>query len=443
MDQPIPPSEKKSSRILPILPFLLFAILLLGKKQNRVVLKSQIAYMMADREKDMEAVYQDLEALVQKNMFQSYGDHLFIEGYNEKVEDYPTYEAEITMVAAHIARIYGGEFVVWQSDNKKQVSVYGLGQNEIPNVDHLPYFGSCQELSKVGKAICAESHLHRFIYSEMKDMNMEGGVTVKATVNINGQLSDFEPIASSSAPVELVDEAMRITKKMPKWQPAVKAGEAVACAVHIPFVFSKGGGEAFYQSEIDVSDWAQDDPLALPIYDAKKTEQILQRLLRMCLYADSNKERVLRKIQLSKKVRQLLVDYPEQAASLIHAIESEAEDMHIPVRFEKDRYDNYIDIYVELEDRPEPTYSDEDKIYADLLEVITPYEKTISNHAELAIENALADLFWDFIQRFPEHINMAQAALQHACNAKKISTHTVSIQKEKSQVVIDLVGRKR
>ncbi|MEM9888568.1 MAG: hypothetical protein AAF849_21915 [Bacteroidota bacterium] len=442
MDQPISPSEKKYNKLLPVLPFLLFAVLLLGKKQNRTVLKGQIAYIMADRAKDLESVYEDLEGVLIRNLAQSYGEHLFRKRYEEKLAAYPRYEAEISMIATHLARKYGGEFVVWKNNAERQISIYGLGKNEIPNVDEIPYFKGCKELSKIGRAICSEHQLYQFIQEEKKEITTDGSITIAAKVGADGTLRDLKPIKSSSTPEEIVREALRISGKMPKWEAAKRAGESVECPIFLSFVFTKSGLNELYPDAIDVEIWRQSSK-DIPLYQAEQAEQELKRLMSMCLRAESNKERELCKVQFQKKIRQLLLDYPEQEGRLADLVVSEAKEMDISINLHTDRADKLVDISLTLDDYPEPNYNDQDKIYADLLEIIDPYESQISIKAEIEIENALGDLFWDFIDRFPDHVNMAQAALQHACNIKKIPTHTVKIQKEQSQVVIDLVGRKR
>ena len=441
MDQPILPSERRYNKFLPLLPFLVLGVLLLGKKQNRAILKGQIDYIMADREKDLETIYDNLEDVVLRNMHQSYGDHLFIRKYNEQIEDYPIYESEITMIASHIAKIYGGEFVVWHKEKEKQESLYGLGKNEIPNVDEIPCFKGCNDFTKVGRAICSESLLNQFIDKQIRNVEKEGSVTIEVKVEENGKLSGANPITSSDTPEELVQAALKIINKMPIWEPAKRSGKPVSTKIFIPFIFSKNGIGDLYTKEIKLNTWKRE--IELPMYQTEKEEGQLKRLLRMCLYADSNKERELRKIQFSKKIRYLLTNYPEQEANISALITAEADEMNIPISLITNEQEQLIDVTVDLKDHPEPSYNDEDQIYADLMNIIEPYENNISLKAELAIEEALADLFWNFINRFPEDVSMAQAALQHACNSKKISTHTVKIQKDESKVIIDLLGRKR
>ncbi len=64
---------------------------------------------------------------------------------------------------------------------------------------------------------------------------IEGLVQVGFFVNKNGTISDIKIIQSVFN--ELDEEAMRIVRKMPKWQPGMEDGEAVKAAIILPIQF--------------------------------------------------------------------------------------------------------------------------------------------------------------------------------------------------------------
>ncbi|MEL6718484.1 MAG: energy transducer TonB [Bacteroidota bacterium] len=450
MDQYIPPSERKSNNYFWLLPILLLVILLFGKKENRETLRGQIAYMMTDKAKDLKQVHKDLERTVVRHLFFSYGNHRFLQEYEEKVQTYPQYEKEITMLAAHVARVYGGEFVIWNNEQGKQSSIYGLGQNDIPNVDELPYFANCEEVSGIGKYICSESQLQHFIYQELKypEGAKAGGVTIETTVRANGKLGDFEVIASSDTDEKLKEEAVRITQKMPDWIPAKRSGKAVDCKIYLAFVFEPTGMVDLYETVVNTDTWKEkesekEQASIVPMFNLEWQRKRIQHKLNLYVTADTNKKRRFRAVQFSKLVRQLFLDYPDAYTEITDLVIQECKFSEVATDMVRNEEDKITDIVILVKETPEPNYVDEDELYQKMMEVIENYEESGSLAAEEAIEKQLGELFWDFINRFPDFSETAQSALQHACNFKKVPTHTVRIEKEKYQVIIDLIGERR
>lgn len=76
---------------------------------------------------------------------------------------------------------------------------------------------------------------------EAKKEKAEGTVFVKFTVNTDGSLSDIKTV-SEGAPLrpDMVLEAIRVVKGMPKWAPAQKAGKTVSVEMTLPIVFKLG-----------------------------------------------------------------------------------------------------------------------------------------------------------------------------------------------------------
>ncbi|MEN0051308.1 MAG: energy transducer TonB [Bacteroidota bacterium] len=445
MDQYLPPSERKSSNYLWLLPILLALFLIFGKKENRETLRSQIAYMMTDKVKDLKQIHKDLERTLVRNIFQSYGNNTFTREYEQKVQNSPQYEQEITMVAAHLARMYGGEFVVWKNEQGKQMSTYGLGQNEVPNVDELPYFAGCEEVSGIGKYICSESQLQHFIYQELEypEGAKAGGVTVEVNIRANGKLGNLEVIASSNTDEELKKEAIRIIEKMPDWTPAKRSGKAIDCTIYLAFVFEPSGGTDLYNTVANTDAWKEkkaekEQASIVPIFNLEWQRKRVQHKLNLYVGADSNKELKFRAVQFSKLVRKLFLEYPDAHNEIVDLVIQECKYSKVPTDIVTNVEAKVVDVVIVVEEKPEPTHVEEDELYQKMMEAIENYDATSSKAAEEAIEQQLGELFWDFINRFPVHTKMAQSALQHACNLKKVPTHTVRIEKEKYQVIVDL-----
>ena len=65
----------------------------------------------------------------------------------------------------------------------------------------------------------------------------EGKVFVAFLVNEDGSLSDFKQVNSNEVHPDLVAEAIRVAKAMPRWKPGVKDGKIVATQYTLPIKF--------------------------------------------------------------------------------------------------------------------------------------------------------------------------------------------------------------
>lgn len=70
---------------------------------------------------------------------------------------------------------------------------------------------------------------------EAQEIGIEGKVGVKFVVNTDGSISDIQ--VSRSVHPSLDAEAIRLVKKMPKWQPAKNNGVPVRSYFTLPFTF--------------------------------------------------------------------------------------------------------------------------------------------------------------------------------------------------------------
>lgn len=72
-----------------------------------------------------------------------------------------------------------------------------------------------------------------------KKNGIEGVVNVSFTVKADGQIGTIKIVRMIDPDLE--QEAMRLVKSMPAWEPATKDGTAVDSSVQIPIVFQLPG----------------------------------------------------------------------------------------------------------------------------------------------------------------------------------------------------------
>jgi len=90
--------------------------------------------------------------------------------------------------------------------------------------------------------------LSKFLFENVKypetarKANAEGKVFVEFTVKEDGSLADFKQVNTNiSVHPDLVAEAIRVIKIMPKWKPAVKDGKVVKTKYTLPIIFKLDG----------------------------------------------------------------------------------------------------------------------------------------------------------------------------------------------------------
>lgn len=105
--------------------------------------------------------------------------------------------------------------------------------NEAPDV--LPQFPGGE--SEMYKFLAMNVH---YPEAAMK-LNIQGRVLVQFLVNKDGSISDVSVIQSVSP--DLDTEAVRVTKAMPKWIPAIKNDQKVKCMMSLPVQFKLTNGE--------------------------------------------------------------------------------------------------------------------------------------------------------------------------------------------------------
>ena len=71
---------------------------------------------------------------------------------------------------------------------------------------------------------------------ELAETCLNGRVVLSFIVEKDGSISNIEEVRSPHQ--ALTEEAIRVAKKMPKWKPAMKDGEAVRVKMLLPIVFN-------------------------------------------------------------------------------------------------------------------------------------------------------------------------------------------------------------
>lgn len=72
----------------------------------------------------------------------------------------------------------------------------------------------------------------------MKENNIQGRVTVNFSVEKDGTLSNFKILKGIPDGRELDEEALRVLKLSPKWNPGIQRGKPVRVSYSVPIVFS-------------------------------------------------------------------------------------------------------------------------------------------------------------------------------------------------------------
>ncbi|MEM1327235.1 MAG: energy transducer TonB [Bacteroidota bacterium] len=434
--------RRQSSPLFPLIPFLFLFAVIFSKSQNREYLRGQIDSWLTDEVRDLTKAYQEMDEQIEAHLDIKGGlGYNFIHFYQEQVDRYPEHEMELTLMAGHLAKWYGGEMVRYNQQFGTKVSAYGIGDHIMPNVDQLPHFGECKTLSELGRVMCSEQQIHQFIFDHLvyPNVDIEEGITIEATVLPSGQLSDVAAIVSQDADASMKEAALRVVRSMPKWQPALRNGKPVACKIYLPIIINKNAKPDWFRQPLDTQKWVVDAVPPRGELSWQGHRDRLERLLEKYNTIDFNSGRHNYAVLFSRAVRAALKDADmSERLDILNLVTASTTEYGIPLNIMTNADQRFIDATLTVIESPEPSYADEDKIYVDLMEIMEDYEPEMSEAAELAIERSLGDLMWDFINRFPDHTEMAQAALQHACNLKKVSTHTVAIKKEAAEVRVNL-----
>ncbi len=110
--------------------------------------------------------------------------------------------------------------------------------------DQMPYFAGCAHLPQGSpeKRNCSNEQLAAFIRNhlrypnEARNRGIEGTVYVAFTVDASGRVLDPRVIVGIGGGCD--EEALRVVRQMPRWEPARKGERAVPVTLHLPIHFA-------------------------------------------------------------------------------------------------------------------------------------------------------------------------------------------------------------
>ncbi len=109
-------------------------------------------------------------------------------------------------------------------------------------VEEMPTFPGCESISdKAERKTCVDQKLLEFIYSNIKypvlarDNGVQGLVVVNFVVEKDGSITDIQVVRDIGAGCG--EEAVRIVKMMPKWNPGKQRGRPVRVRFTLPIRF--------------------------------------------------------------------------------------------------------------------------------------------------------------------------------------------------------------
>jgi TonB family protein len=116
-------------------------------------------------------------------------------------------------------------------------------EGEIYNVvAQAPRFPGCEAAkTQIAKNDCATDKMLKFIYANIKypeialDEGIQGISVIGFVVSKDGSLHNFKIIRAIGGGCD--EEAMRVVKSMPQWEPGLQEGKAVNVQFNLPIKF--------------------------------------------------------------------------------------------------------------------------------------------------------------------------------------------------------------
>ena len=130
----------------------------------------------------------------------------------------------------------------WNNGNPKRIDVYEndkLIEGKCINSDGIEAIH--YDYEKMAEFPGGINEFMQYVAKETKYPNksrkkgIEGRVLVGFMVNKNGTISDIKIVQSVNK--ELDEEAIRVVRNMPKWEPGMEDGEAVGVSINLPISF--------------------------------------------------------------------------------------------------------------------------------------------------------------------------------------------------------------
>ena len=111
-------------------------------------------------------------------------------------------------------------------------------------VDQMPYFSGCEDVRKRKRKACADRKMLKYIYKNIRypayarKKGVEGMVVIQFIVEKDGSITN--PKIQRDIGGGCGEEALRIIKLMPKWNPGLQDGKPVAVQFNLPVRFKLG-----------------------------------------------------------------------------------------------------------------------------------------------------------------------------------------------------------
>lgn len=111
-------------------------------------------------------------------------------------------------------------------------------------VEQMPVFGDCPQADAAERERCSQANLLAFLSANVrypadaKAQNQEGTVIVKFIIGTNGLVSPYMQMLDKPAPYHLLaDEARRVIRLFPPFQPGMQDGKPVNVEMVLPIMF--------------------------------------------------------------------------------------------------------------------------------------------------------------------------------------------------------------
>lgn len=216
----------------------------LAKAAEMAALANQVEEAPEEEEEEEveEIKYEEPEEVVEEAVAAQMVTEIAIEDVVDKEREVKTVE-EVQSNEAQIGAVnQEGKIDISQINDKvKEVTVAPVAPKVEPVVkkpEPEKIFEAVEQQAQFpgGQAALMKWLGNNIKYPELAQQNnVEGRVTVKFTVEKDGSISN--PVIAKGVDKDLDREAIRVVKKMPKWQPGKNNGVAVRSYFYLPVVF--------------------------------------------------------------------------------------------------------------------------------------------------------------------------------------------------------------
>lgn len=211
--------------------------------EMQAMLEQQAEEEVPEEEEQIEEIkYEEPEEVVEEAVAAQMVTEIAIEDVVDKEREVKTQE-EVQSNEAQIGAVnQEGKIDISQvNDAVKEVTVAPVAPKVEPVVKKPEPEKIFEAVEQQAQFPGGQAALMRWLGNNIKypelaqQNNIEGRVTVKFTVEKDGSISN--PVIAKGVDKDLDREAIRVVKKMPKWQPGKNNGVAVRSYFYLPVVF--------------------------------------------------------------------------------------------------------------------------------------------------------------------------------------------------------------